>query len=348
MSGFALNRRRFGLGLAAGLTLPMFARTASAAGSVTVATFPNTWEDAYRRIISPMLATQGTNLVIAPALTTAQIAKVMAAKSAGSAPPYDALLLSPGDIAVAIEKDLVVKIDPSKLKNWGKLGKASQGDWGPTVTVEFCGIAYNPTLVPKPTGYKDLFENPAFAGKVSWTGFDSNTSIQAYSEIAKIYGTGPMDMDAVFKLFKDKAKTVGPIVDTTSHQMTMFQQGEIGAFMAATNNVAQLKALGVPCEFASPETGCPAVPVIILMTKGAANPDAVYAYMDAAISKEAQSALELPPSEYMPTNTDVVLSPKLAAFVTPEEVAKFVYLDWAEVAKHRAAWTKQFDRIVKS
>ena len=40
------------------------------------------------------------------------------------------------------------------------------------------------------------------------------------------------------------------------------------------------------------------------MTKGASDPDAVYRYMDAAISGEAQKQLALPPTEMIrPTST---------------------------------------------
>jgi putative spermidine/putrescine transport system substrate-binding protein len=352
MPEFKMNRRQFGLGLAASAaasaTLPFLTTPSLAAGSVTVATFPNAWEQAYNKIIVPMLAAKGTNLTIAPALTTAQIAKVLAAKQGSAPPPYDALLLSPGDIVVAEKNGLLQEIDPSKIPSWSKLLPPSQGKYGPTVTLEVDGFAYNPDVVPKPTGYKDLFENPAFAGKVSWTGFDSNTAIEFYSEIAKIYGSGPYDMDAVFKLFKDKKDILGPIVDTTSHQMTMLQQGEIGVFMASTNNVAQLKSLGAKAEFVVPDTGSPAVPVEIVMVKGAQNPEAVYEYMDAAISAEAQSVLQLPPTENIPTNSDVKLAPGIAAYVTPEQMAKLVYLDWGVVADHRDEWTKAFDRAVKA
>jgi len=198
MPEFKMNRRQFGLGLAAtAAALPVLTRPSLAAGAVTVATFPNAWEQAYNKIITPMLAAKGTTLTIAPALTTAQIAKVLAAKQGSAPPPYDALLLSPGDIVVAEKNGLLQEIDPSKIPSWSKLLAPSQGKYGPTVTLEVDGFAYNPDVVPKPTGYKDLFENPAFAGKVSWTGFDSNTAIEFYSEIAKVYGSGPYDMDAV-------------------------------------------------------------------------------------------------------------------------------------------------------
>ena len=75
----------------------------------------------------------------------------------------------------------------------------------------------------------------------------------AYTEIAKIYGKGPDDMDAVFKLFKDHPANLTGVVDSTNHQMTMFQQGDIAVFMCSTNNVAHLKSLGLKAEFVHPE-----------------------------------------------------------------------------------------------
>ena len=67
MRDFKMNRRQFGLGLAAtSLALPMLGRAASAAGSTTVATFPNAWEQAYRKVITPMVAAKGFDLTRAP------------------------------------------------------------------------------------------------------------------------------------------------------------------------------------------------------------------------------------------------------------------------------------------
>ncbi len=346
MSKFPMNRRQLGMVVAVGLVLPLLSGLAHADGSIVVANFPSNWEDAYRKVIKPMLAEQGTDVTIAPALTTLQIGQSLAAAKAGAPPPYDALLLSPGDTAVAIDNDLIVKIDPSKLKNWDKLDPLFQTEYGPVVTVEFCGIGYNPDLVPKPTGYKVLFEDPAYKGLVSFGGL-SNTEIMAFSEIARIFGSGPLDMDATFELFREKKDHIGPIVATTTHQITMFQQREIAVFMACTNNVAKLQSLGVNAEFVAPETGMPAVPVVIHMTKGTANPDAVYEYMDAAISTEAQSQLTAPPQELFPTNGEVELTDSIKRFVSRDQVKDFVYLDWVAVAKNREEWTKAYDRAVK-
>jgi putative spermidine/putrescine transport system substrate-binding protein len=343
MTDQRLSRRQFGmLGLAAaaGTMLPMAARAAK--GSAVAATFPGNWEDAYRKVLTPLLTEGGYDLVIAPALAQDQLAKVMA--SPGS-PPYDTLLMSPGQMATAVEKDLIQKVDPSRLSNWSKLDPAFQGEYGPTVTVEVNGIAYNPDLVPRPKGYRDLFENPAYAGKVSWTGFGSNTAVMAYTQLARIFGSGPGDMDAVFKLFKDHPENLAKVVDSTNHQMTLYQQGEIAVFMASTGNVAKLKSLGLKAEFVHPETGSPAAPVNIHLTKGAANVEAAYAYMDAAISKAAQDKLKLPPTEMFPTNKEVALTPGIEAYVTRQALSSLVYPDWTLINKNRPDWIRAFNAL---
>lgn len=341
----ALSRRQFAAGLASLPALGVFStRQARAAGSVVAAAFPNAWEDAYRKIVAPLVAAQGTQLVVSPALAQDQLAKLLA--SPGK-PSFDAVLMSPGQTAEAVSRGLIEKIDPSKLKNWDKLEASARTEYGPNVTVEINGIAYNPTMVPKPAGYKDLFENKAYDGKVAWIGFGSNTAAMAWVEIAKLYGGGEDNMGPVFKLLASHMPKVGAIANNGSAQMTMFQQGEIGVFMASTGNVARLKSLGVPCEFVHPISGSPSVPVTIHLAKGAANPEGVYQYMDAAISAEAQSKLALPPTEMIPTNSDVPLTPGIKSFVSEDDLKKLVYPDWAKINAKRAAWTVEFDRVVR-
>lgn len=347
MKDFPISRRRFGqllAGSAAAAMLPVSLRAMAAdKGRAVAATFPGTWEDAYRTVLTPMLQKEGYGLTIAPAMAQDQLAKVMASRGN---PSYDALLMSPGQMTVAVQNNLIQKIDPTRLKNWHLIAPDFQGEYGPTVTVEVNGIAYNPDLVPRPRGYKDLFENPAYKGLVSWTGFASNTAVIAYTEIAKLYGSGPDDMKAVFDLFRKYPEQMKNIVDSTNHQMTLFQQGEIAVFMCSTGNVARLKSLGMNAEFVHPESGSPAAPVNIHLASGSRNADAVYAYMDAAISQAAQDRFKLPPAEMFPTNSEVALTPEIAAYVTREQLKTLVYPDWDSINKNRDAWIREFDTLV--
>lgn len=339
-----LDRRAFTLAALSALAGAALIRPGFAASRQAVAaTFPGSWEDAYRAIVAPLAKAQGFDITIAPALAQDQVAKLMA--SPGQ-PPYDALLVSPGQTAALVEAGLIEKIDPSRLKNWSRLSPSAQSEWGPHVTIEVNGIAYNPEVVARPAGYKALFEDPQYEGKVAWIGFGSNTATMAWTEINKLYGGSYDDMQPLWDLIKAKLPTFGAIATSGSNQMTMYQQGEIAVFMASTGNVAKLRELGMPCEFAHPESGSPSVPVAIHLVKGAQDPDAVYAYMDAALSAEAQTRLGEAPTAMIPTNLDVPYSAVVSQYVTPAQVAAAVYPDWNAINAHRADWTAAFDRLI--
>jgi putative spermidine/putrescine transport system substrate-binding protein len=340
----ALTRRAFALSTLSAVAAPALIRPARAAtGALVAAAFPGSWEDAYRTIVAPLARDAGANVTIAPALAQDQIARLMA--SPGQ-PPYDALLVSPGQTATLIEAGLIERIDPSRLRNWDRLTPAAKNEWGPYVTIEVNGIAWNPEVVGQPSGYRALFEDPQYDGQVAFIGFGSNTATMAWTEINKIYGGAYENMQPVFDLIRSHLPKIGAIATSGSNQMTMYQQGEIAVFMASTGNVARLRELGMPCEFAHPESGSPSVPVSIHLVKGAQDPEAVYAYMDAAISADAQAQLAEAPTAMLPTNADVPYSEAVSAFVTPEQVAAAVYPDWNAINRHRAEWTNTFDRIV--
>ena len=69
-------------------------------------------------------------MTIAPALAQDQIGQDDGQPAAQ--PPYDALLVSPGQTAVLIEAGLIEKIDPCRLKNWDLLTRQRQDAFGPT------------------------------------------------------------------------------------------------------------------------------------------------------------------------------------------------------------------------
>ena len=330
-----------------GLTTMFGSRSAAAAsGEVVAALFPGGWEEAFLKIVAPHLKkAAGIELVISPALAQDQLGKTMASPGR---PPFDALLMSPGQSAVAKEKDLIQKVNPSLISNWSNLSEpAFQDEWGPAITVQVDGIAYNPKKVRRPNGYADLFE-PDFYGKVAFAGMRSNTACMAYIEIAKAFGGSEDNMEPLWKKLKEYLPHVGALANSMNHQQSLFQQGEIHAMIASTNNVARLKSLGVDIEFVHPETGSPGTPVNIHITKGAEDPQAVHAYIDSVLSEEVQTALQEPPLGNFPVNKNVPLSPEVEKYITREQLPKFIYHDWQKINKHRESWIERFNEVVKS
>jgi len=337
------------LGAASAFGLPgvLGSRVAAAAsGEVVAALFPGQWEDAFLKVVVPHLKkSAGVELIVSPALAQDQLGKTMASPSR---PPFDALLMSPGQSATARERDLIQKADPKLISNWSSLSEpAFQDEWGPAVTVQVDGIAYNPKKVRRPNGYADLF-TPDFHGKVAFAGIQSNTMCMAYIEIAKVFGGSEDDMEPLWKNFKEYLPHVGALANSMNHQQSLFQQGEIDAMIASTNNVARLKSLGVDIEFVHPETGSPATPVNIHVTKGTRNPEGVHAYIDSVLSDEVQTALQQQPMGNFPVNKNVPLSPEVSQYITREQLPKFVYHDWQKINRHREKWIEKFNEVVKS
>ena len=95
---------------------------------VVVAAFPKLGKTPTAGSLRRLSRRMGTELVVAPALAQDQIAKLMA--NPGQ-PPYDALLVSPGQTADAATRGLIEKIDPTKLKNWSKLDPGRAERVGP-------------------------------------------------------------------------------------------------------------------------------------------------------------------------------------------------------------------------
>jgi putative spermidine/putrescine transport system substrate-binding protein len=337
--------RRAILGAAAALAAPAFVGRAHAAGKLVAAAFPGETEDTLRKVLTPALAKQGVTITFAPAYAHDQLGRTLA--SPGSS-PFDALYVSPGQTAELVAHNLIEKVDPSKIPNWSKLAPAFQTEWGPIVNVEVAGIVYNPKKVPKPTGYRDLFENPAFFNKISLQGLDTNVATLAYVELAKIYGGSASNIEPAFEVLKKYLPKVGAIANNAKQNQTLFQQGEVDVFLSSTTTVARLKSLGLDAEFAKPETGCQALPICVHLTRGSANADAVYSYMNTMIDKSVQDVLKGPPLAYFPTNGEVELPPAVAAYVTRADIAKLVYPDWAEINPRRARWTEQFNKLVSN
>ena len=120
-------------------------------------------------------------------------------------------------------------------------------------------------------------------------------------------------------------------------------------FMCSDRQRREAAELGRTAEFVHPETGSPARPVIIHLTKGASEPDAAYAYMDAAISKAAQEPLKMPPTEMFPTNREVAFYAGHRGNMSRASSSRaLVYPDWALINKNRADWTGAFDRSYRS
>ncbi len=312
---------------------------AHAKGIVTAATYPGTWEDAYRAIVAPALKKKDDiELELQPLFAVDQIAKVKAARGA---PPFDAFVLDPGPRITAIEGGLFEKFDGKKITNASKLPAGMIDEWGVCVNAQVVGIAYNPKKVPAPKGWKDLLTDP-WVSRLGLTGFQTTFGTVSLIEIAKVFGGSETNIDpALVELKKVLPKIAA--VGQPAAMPSLFQQGQCDVMYTNTQTVATLKSKGVDIDFVKPETGAVAFFTTLHIAKGATEVENAYKYCDIVAGKEVQEALTKPPYNFIPVNKDVPL-PDYLPMKNLDEMSKYVRHDWAKINPLRAGWIEKFNK----
>jgi putative spermidine/putrescine transport system substrate-binding protein len=316
--------------------LPAIAR---AKGGVVAATYPGTWEDAYRAIVTPALKKKDDiDLELQPLFAVDQVAK---AKAARGAPPFDAFVLDPGPRITAIEAGLFEKFDGKKLTNAAKLPAGFIDDWGVCVNAQVVGIAYNPKKVPAPKGWKDLLADP-WVSRLGLTGFQTTFGTVSLIEIAKVFGGSETNVDPALAELKKVLPKVAAVGQPAA-MPGLFQQGQCDVMYTNTQTVATLKSKGVDIDFVKPDTGAVAFYTTLHLAKGTTEAENAYKYMDVVASKEVQEALTKPPFNFIPVNKDVALPPELP-MKSLDEFGTYVRHDWTKINPLRAGWIEKFNK----
>lgn len=337
--------RRTALLTAAGAAL---AGRARAADNLVAATFGGSWVDVQKQILVPYFTRRtGAGVNLAVMLATEQIAKLTAAK--GGRAPFDVALLDEGPALEAIDAGLIEKYDSGKSPAFKELLPQFQGEYGPAVTMQAIGIAYNPkTVKTPPTGWDDLWK-PEYKGRVGITSLASTLGLAFLLDINRLAGGTEADMAPGFARLKTLLPNLAAVSANFGAHGALFQQGEIDIGLQNFNFTQQLKAKGVPIEFVRPATGSAAWKTTMHVVRGAVQPELAYPYIDSQITAAVQAEMEKSPWDMIPTNANVPFAGKVASEVaaSPEDLKKLVFFDWAVVNQHRAAWTQQFNREIR-
>jgi len=342
MTRKSATRRRFMAGASALGAAALLSRGALAKGSVTAATYPGSWEEAFRTIVAPALKkASNVELEMQPLFAVDQIAKVKAARGA---PPFDAFVLDPGPRVTAINDGLFEKFDGAKLANAAKLPAGLVDEWGVTVAAQFVGIAYNPKkFAAAPKGWDDLFKEP-YVSRLGMTGFQTTFGTVSIIEMAKIFGGSETNVEPFFTEIKKVLPKVAAI-GAPAAMPGLFQQGQCDIMYTNVQTVGTLKARGIDIEFVKPTTGTVAFFTTMHIAKGATEAANAYKYFDTVISAGVQAELMKPPYLFAPVNKDVALSADMP-LKSLDEMSGFVRHDWTKINPLRAGWIERFNKEV--
>lgn len=325
-------------GLAVGSALPW---RAAAAGSLTAAMYPGTWDEAYRLIVAPAVKEQhDIDVVFDPLFAVDQIAKARAARGL---PPFDVFVLDPGPRASGIDMGLFAPFDGSKLSAADKLPDGLIDEHGVAVAAQVVGIGYNPSRVPAPTGWLDLFE-PEYASRLGLTGFQTTFGTVSLIEIAKLLGGSETDVTPAIEEIKRILPQVAAVAAPAA-MPGLFQQGQIDVMYTNTQTVTTLRSRGVDIAFAVPETGAVAFFTTMHVANNAENEEGAYKYLDTVLSAPVQEKLAGEPYYLVPVNVDVPLGEELP-MQHLSEITNFVSHDWSVINPQRPEWIERFNREV--
>ena len=312
---------------------------AHAKGGLVATTYPGTWEDAYRGIVTPLLKKkEDIDLELAPLFAMDQIGK---AKASRGAPPFDVFVLDPGPRIVAIEGGVFDKFDPKKLTNLAKVPDGFADDWGVCVGAQVVGIAYNPKKLPPPKGWKDLLADP-WVSRLGLTGFQTTFGTSSIIEISKQFGGSLTNVEPGLVELKKVLPKVAAVA-LPAAMPGLFQQGQIDIMYTNTQTVATLKGKGIDIEFVKPESGSIAFYTTMHIAKGTAETANAYKYLDLVVGREVQEALSKAPYNFLPVNKEVPLGADLP-MKSLDEMTKYVNHDWAQINPLRAAWIEKFNK----
>src|SRR5438094_14551 len=163
----SIDRRTFVRGGAAFAIAALTPVPASAKDQLVVATFPGTWNEVHREILAPYFQKK-TNADVRRTimLATDPVAKLAATRGQ---PPFDVAILDEGPTLDAVKQGVLEKYPAAKSPHFNELGPPFRNEWGPAISMQAIGLAYNPKKVKTaPRSWDDLW-NPAYKGRVGPT-----------------------------------------------------------------------------------------------------------------------------------------------------------------------------------
>jgi putative spermidine/putrescine transport system substrate-binding protein len=314
-------------------------------GELVFSIYPGAFEDNYvEAVVEPFLE-QHPDIEISYVQARTSAESLAALRADRANPTVDVSLLDLAVARTANAEGIFEPLDPAVVTHLDELDPAAriEGDMGAGVTFDSVALMYNTAAVSTaPTSWNALWDDPAADGSIAIIGPpDLTSTIGLTTIVTKMQGgdyTRSVDPGIA------RLAELAPRVETWNPQpdpYTMVQSGQ-AAYGVGWNARAQLFAAESNGSMGAvlPEEGTVLQVNTLNMVAGAPNPAAAQAFIDYALSPEAQAAFAaLMP--YAPTNTQVELPADVLSRVPAADQAqadRLIPLDWDVVQAERDGW----------
>ncbi|MEK1894640.1 MAG: extracellular solute-binding protein [Rhizobium sp.] len=314
--------------------------------TLTISVYAFAQDDFKTIVYDPFEQTCSCKIVVETGNSVERLAKMEANRAN---PAIDMAVVSMADALSATRKDLIDKVDTSKLSNFGKLYDLAKDPNGDGMSVGYTfyatSIAYRSDKM-KVESWADLLK-PEYVGHVAFPNVTTNQGPPALYMLGQALGNDSADLKAPIEALGEKKDEIVTFYEKSSQLVQLMQQEEIWAAPIGRFSWAGFTKLDVPVAWATPKEGQTGGMNVMVVTKGSKNRDLALQFMDFWLSTEIQTKLaeKLVDS---PANKEVKLSEEAANNLTyGEETAKSLKLIPSKAAlDNRAAWLKEWNEKV--
>ena len=240
------------------------------------------------------------------------------------------------------------------LERWRHIGAAAQSSGAHLGYEGTVGIGYNKKMFDEkgwaaPTSWMD-FADPKYKGKVVFQSIQSSTfGLHSFLMFNRLVGGTDKNVEPGFQKW---GSTVGPNVleylSSSAKISEMVQTGETAIFPLTPTAIANLKAKGIPAEFATPKEGAVMLMVGACALKNNSEPELSQKLAEYLLSAGSQAkAVEY--ANAIPINKNVKIPESVQAKIgNVDKLMKNINtVDWDVINKDRAAWNDRWSRMIE-
>jgi putative spermidine/putrescine transport system substrate-binding protein len=354
-----MNRRQILVGaVAAGIVPvkssgPVLAQNVAVTGQITLMAYAGIFQDNYTRTVVEPFQKAFPNVKVnyAAGGTSAQMLGTIRAQKAD--PQVDVVIFDVSTSGIGNTEGLFSKITPEEAPSLNDLHAEARtvgGPFGPAVTFDHLVLVFDKqNLNPPLTKLADLWR-PDLKGLVALAAPPNIQGLALTAMVTKMEGGNhAQSIDTGIRKLKDLSASVQTF-EPNPDGYTLILNGVVRV-ATGWNARAQLYSdetngrLGVVL----PPEGSVFQINTINIPEGAKNRAAAVAFVNFALSREAQKAFT-ERMFYAPTNAkaDVAASALARTAASPENRQRMIPVDWAEIAKVRDQWNNRWRREIIS
>lgn len=309
--------------------------------TLIVPTLGGVWEQFWRDKVAPAFTAQ-TGAAVTLDVGNGRVFGANLRAAGAAKPPYS-IVMTNEVFAQGLRKEgFFEHIDLTKLPNYSDTYDIARGTEGYGVVASYSpiGIGYRTDMVTTPPkAWKDLWNNPEFAGRIGLYNFANSAGKMELLLAAKLFGADQYDVDAGFKALKD----LGQVVQVDFNLSTALAAGEIVVAPFDFAEIARLKAQGLPVDYVVPEEGVLAFDQTLNILANGPEKELAYEYANFILSPEMQDLLM---REFFvsPTNSKVSVPEELSYEVpiSGAKMADILQWDWGFINDNQGALSERW------